>query len=98
MPGRLRIINKRIYQSVFIDTNVTVPPLLSLGVVDNLAIESSIKKSKKARGKYKKYTNEQRFEMGKFASENGPAACVRRFKTVFPKLNESTVREFKKKI
>ena len=48
-------------------------------------------------GNYKKYTDEDRYEIGKYASENGSAATVRKFKSDFPKLNESTVRDFKRK-
>ena len=35
--------------------------------------------------------------MGKYASENGTSAAVRKFQPDFPKINESTIREFKKK-
>ena len=35
--------------------------------------------------------------MGKYASENGTSAAVRKFRPDFPKINESTIREFKKK-
>ena len=35
---------------------------------------------------------EDRYKIGKYVSENGPAAAVRKFKSRFPKLNESTVR------
>ena len=83
-------------QSLFINTNLTVTSLSRLGAVDNLAIENTIGETKGTRGKYRKYTNENRFKIGKFASQNGVTACVRRFKTDFPRLNESTVRAFKR--
>ena len=35
--------------------------------------------------------------MGKYASETGTSAVVRKFRPDFPKINESTIREFKKK-
>ena len=35
--------------------------------------------------------------MGKYASENGTSAAVRKFRPDFPKINESTIRQFKKK-
>ena len=44
------------------------------------------------RESYVKYTPEDRYKIGKYGSENGPAAAVRKFKSRFPKLNESTVR------
>ena len=65
-------------QSLFINTNLTVTSLSRLGVVDNLAIENTIGEAKGTRGKYRKYTNENRFKIGKFASQNGVTACVRR--------------------
>ena len=35
--------------------------------------------------------------MGKYASENGTSAAVRKFRPDFPKINESTIRQFQKK-
>ena len=46
---------------------------------------------------YKKYTDEDRYKIGKYASENGSTATVRKFKSDFPKLKESTVCDFKRK-
>ena len=44
------------------------------------------------------YSAEVRYNIGKFACENGSAAgAVRKFKTGFPNLNESTDRDFRKK-
>ena len=60
----------------------------------------SIKKyqhAKKERIAYKKWTPFDRFKIGKYASENGNISPVRKFRAEFPRLNESTVREFKKK-
>ena len=48
-------------------------------------------------GNYKKYTDEDRYEIGKYASENGSAATVRKFKSDFSILNESAVLDFKRK-
>ena len=39
----------------------------------------------------------ERFKIGKYASENGPIAAVRKFEKQFPNMNESTTRTFKKK-
>ena len=38
-----------------------------------------------------------RFKIGKYAAENGNAETVRKCKAEFPRLNQSTVREFKKR-
>ena len=35
--------------------------------------------------------------MGKYASETGTSAAIRKFRPDFPKINESTIREFKQK-
>ena len=43
------------------------------------------------------YSDEERYKIGKYTSERGPAAAVRKFKSKFPKLNESTCWSIKKK-
>ena len=50
-------------------------------------------KKRKARGKYVRYTAEQRASIGKYALENGNES---HFSSVFPNISESTVRNFKK--
>ena len=44
----------------------------------------------------KKYTEKERYEIGKYALENGTAAACRKFKSKF-NIGESTVRSFKNK-
>ena len=44
-----------------------------------------------------KYTPEDRYKIVKYGSENGPASAVPKFKSRFPKLNESTVRSLRQK-
>ena len=68
MPGRPWIINKISNQSLFIDTNLTATSLCGVGAVDNLAIGNTIGEAKETRGKYRKYTNEERFKIREFAS------------------------------
>ena len=46
---------------------------------------------------YKKCTDEDRYKIRKYASENRSAATVRKFKYDFHKLNESTFCDFKRK-
>ena len=41
-----------------------------------------------------KWSEKDRYEIGKYASVNGPAANVRRFRQGFPTLNENTARTF----
>ena len=46
---------------------------------------------------YRKWTDKQRYIIGKYAAENGNANTLRKFKTEFPNLSESSVRTFKKR-
>ena len=70
-----------------------------MGQVDFDQIEESIQSNSKTnrREKYKQYSDKGRFIIGKYASENGPAAAVRKFKKDFGNINESTVRRFHKR-
>ena len=67
-----------------------------MGDIDHVAIEKELDDSQKKRESYVKYTPD-RCKIGKCSSENGPAAAVRKFKSRFPKLNESTVRSLRQK-
>ena len=44
------------------------------------------------------WNEENRYEIGKYASTNGPAAAVRKFKQHFPTLSESTVQTFRTRV
>ena len=65
--------------------------------IDHVAIEKALGDSLKKRQSYVKYRPEDRYKIGKYGSENGPAAAVRQFKSRLPKLNESTVRSLRLK-
>ena len=70
----------------------------SIGAVDSGLIEKKISvTTKKERETYHKWSPQDRFKICKYAAENGNAATVRKFKNEFPRLTESTVREFKKR-
>lgn len=45
-------------------------------------------KKRKARGKYVRYTTEQRASVGKYALENGNERARRHFSSVFPNISE----------
>ena len=47
-------------------------------------------------GSYTKFTDVDRFQIGRYASENGNKKALIHFKNKFPGLKESTVRTFKK--
>ena len=53
-------------------------------------------KKRKTRGTYTTYTPTDRAKIGKYATENGNKRAREHFLRSFPKLNESTVRNFKK--
>ena len=76
--------------------NIGLSSVLDLGRIDLELLKTATKKDN-ARGKYKRYRDKQRYQMGKYASETGTSAAVRKFRPDFPKINESTIREFKKK-
>ena len=70
-----------------------------MGQVDFGQIEESIQTNSKTngRGKYKQHSDKDRSIIGKYASENGPADAVRKFKKDFANINESTVHGFRKR-
>ena len=74
-----------------LDSNLPNCSETSLGYIDHIAIEKELDGSLKKQETYVKYTPEDRYKIGKYGSKNGPAAAVRKFKSRFPKLNESTV-------
>ena len=70
-----------------------------LGAIDiaEIAQENELARRKR-RQVYNKWSDEDRYKVGKYASENGAAAAVRKFKGTFKNLNEITVRGFKKRV
>ena len=80
-----------------LDSNLPTCSETSLGHIDHVAIEKELDGSLKKRESYVKYTPEDRYKIGKYGSKNGPAAAVRKFKSRFPKLNESMVRSLRQK-
>ena len=62
-------------------------------ISDFVSSEKSVNQSPQ----YCKWTDKQRYTIGKYAAENGNANTPRKFKTEFPNLSESTVRTFKKR-
>ena len=71
---------------------------IGLRAVDYEMVDSAVrKKPSKARGTYKVYSDKDRFSIGKNASIYGTASTVRRWKKIYPHINESTVRGFKKR-
>lgn len=87
--------------SFFKPTNSVNPdqiPTVSKQVIleCNAAISNEITKPSKKRGSYAHYTNEFKFEVGKFAAENGDSKAVQKYSIKDKKaINESTIRSWK---
>ena len=64
-------------------------------MVEYVAVKKSISEANQRRGRYIKYSDEDRCEIGKYAALHGPAAAVRKFKPKFCNLNEGTTRTFR---
>ena len=69
-----------------------------LGAVDFQCVQGAVAAIvPNKRGKYQKYTERERYAIGRYGSEYGATAAVRKFKKDFPSLNESTVRPVKER-
>ena len=67
------------------------------GEIDHEIIEREINNSSSKRKPYVKYSPEERYKIGKYASENGRITTVSNFQQRFPNMNESTARTFGKR-
>ena len=70
---------------------------IELEEIDRDAIDREFQISTSKRKPYTKYSADECFKIGKYASKNGPIAAVRKFEKQFPNMNESSARTFKKK-
>ena len=70
-----------------------------IGEIDMQVITAHVTSPKnvKRQPQYHKWTEKERYGIGKYAAENGNINTVRKFNPEFPRLSESTVRSFKKK-
>ena len=70
---------------------------VGLGVLDHEAcMEASKSITSHKKKSYQKWTEKERYEIGKYGSIHGHANAVRKFETKQKPLNESTVRRFAK--
>ena len=75
--------------------NKSTQELSGLELLDYSSVsEAVINSSGSKRNSYQKWTDKQRFQIGKYAAENGPAAAARKFRTQQNPLNESNVQRF----
>ena len=66
------------------------------GVVDHKMVDSVVrKKPSKARSTYKVYSDKDLFSIGKNVNIYGTASTVRRWKKIYPHINESSILGFK---
>ena len=65
--------------------------------VKHVMSEQQAKRPAKKQKIYTTFTNKQRANIGKYAAENGNAACLREYRSEIPDLGESTLRSFKKR-
>ena len=70
---------------------------INLGVVEYVSVRISISDANDSRGHYQRFSDEDRFAIGKYAAVHGPMATVKKFKPKFPHLKESIVRTFRDK-
>ena len=68
-----------------------------MGLNDFQNVQNAVNSIDNKRGDYRKYTDEEQYMIGKYASENGATFTVRKYKKQFQKLNESTARSMKQK-
>ena len=78
---------------IILATDCGWPPAANFTLVRD-AGTSGLKKSK---SNYEKYSPNERYNIGKHASEFGTASTLRRFKVEFPHLRESTVHSIRSK-
>eukprot|EP00794_Sanderia_malayensis_P013335 gene13335-14713_t len=80
------------------DSNRPSEQKTGLGALDISSIQQQrLETEARPRKMYYKWDAQDRFNIGKYALQMGNAAAVRRYKSQFKNLNESTVREFKKR-
>ena len=68
-----------------------------LGEVDNSAVSVGVGAKAKKRKPQSKYTDEDRYKIGKYAKDHGPNQAASCFPSKYPTTRESTVRSFLKK-
>lgn len=67
-----------------------------LEAVADLTNPTESSSNRKPRGTYVIYTDEDRARLGRYASVNGNERARKHFLSEYPKLSESTIRNFKK--
>ena len=80
------------------DINMSLWRDSNLGELDFQVVQDEVaQKNSKRKTSCHKYSREDRFKIGNYPSENGTTAAVRRFKSLYPDIKESSVPVFKSK-
>ena len=72
-------------------SNKSTQELSGLGSLDYSSVSEAVANSSGSKRNYQKWTDKQRFQIGKYAVENGPAAAARKFTTIQNPLKESII-------
>ena len=76
-------------------SNKSTQELSRLGSLNYSSVSEAVTNSSGLkRNSYQKWTDKQRFQIGKYAAKNGPAAAARKFTTKQNPLNKNTVQRF----
>ena len=68
-----------------------------IGQVDSTAVKTNLEVKSSGRGKYKKFSDDERYVIGKYAGIHRPTAAITKSQNLHPNLKESTVRTFRDK-
>ena len=76
------------------DTLTFVADETELGMVEQQEVRRAITKPTQKRKPQSKYSDEDRYEIAKYAKQHGPNQAAKHFKAKYPTINESSVRGF----
>ena len=104
IPGETRLpLNKQLLRPwncflSFIENRVPTHEELGLGILDYTAVTTAIQNSSK-KGRNCRFTDNERYDIGRYATIHGQRAGVEKFKKSHPHLEfgESTARSLRKK-
>ena len=79
-------------------SNKSTQELSGLGSLDYSSVSEAVANSSGSKRNCQKWTDKQRFQIGKYAAENGPAVAARKFTTKQNPLKESIFAGNKKQM
>ena len=86
----------------FKSTSLPTPEQTGIGEHATTSADTEVREQRKRtdgrkRKAYTAFTHKDRAEIGKHAAENGNNSALKKFRSIYPDLGESTVRSFKRK-